>query len=86
MSSETSPKPKVTGETEVQYVRGVGPARADALASVDVRTVHDLLYYFPRRYLDRSTISTISRLKVDQEATVVGRVAVKGIRKGRRRQ
>ena len=37
----------------VQYLKGVGPARAEALKAVGVKTVSDLLYYVPRRYLDR---------------------------------
>jgi len=74
-----------TKQTSVQYLRGVGPARAEALESVNVHTIEDLLYYFPRRYLDRSTIVPIHRLRVDQEATVVGKVMAQGMRRGRRR-
>ncbi len=71
-------------ENEVQYVRGVGEARAAALRSVNVRTVEDLLYYFPRRYLDRSTISPISGLRPGMEATVVGRIESVHMIRGRR--
>lgn len=76
---------KLTPDSLVQYLKGVGPKRAEALESFDVETVEDLLYFFPRRYLDRSTIVPINKLKVDQEATVVGKVMAKGVRKGRRR-
>jgi len=86
MSSVASSQSQLSGDTAVQYVRGVGPARAEALKTVGVETLEDLLYYFPRRYLDRSTIVPINKLRVDQEATVVGRVAVKGIKQGRRRK
>jgi len=81
----TSRQQDWSGETGVQFVRGVGPARAEALESVGVQTVEDLLYFFPRRYLDRSTVVPIRKLQTDQEATVVGRVAAKGMRGGRRR-
>lgn len=73
-------------ETDVQFIKGVGPARAEVLNEFGIQTIEDLLYYFPRRYLDRSTIIPINRLKVDQEATVVGKVMAKGMKRGRRRQ
>ena len=47
----------------VQYVKGIGPKRAAVLEEIDVRTVMDLFMYIPRRYLDRSSVVTISRLK-----------------------
>jgi ATP-dependent DNA helicase RecG len=71
----------------VQYLKGVGPRRAEALATLDIRTARDLLYHVPRRYDDASTVSPIARLDVGMDATVVGRVRSKGIiptRKGLR--
>ena len=38
--------------TPVKFLKGVGPKRAEALARLGVRTVGDLLYHAPRRYLD----------------------------------
>ena len=65
-------------KTEVKYVKGVGPKRAEALATVGVNTALDLLYYFPRKYLDRSRIFKIkdarSALLVPDEVTFVGRI------------
>lgn len=85
MNAESQQQSYLSGDSAVQYLSGVGPKRAEALKSVGVETVEDLLYYFPRRYLDRSTVMPISQVKVDQEVTVVGRVVTKGVRKGRRR-
>lgn len=65
---------KVELSSPVQYLKGVGPERAKALAEVGVATVEDLLYYLPRRYLDRSRIVRIAHLKVGEEVTVVGNV------------
>lgn len=54
---------------------GVGERRAEVLAEHGVATVRDLLHYFPRRYLDRSTTTRISELSADSGAvTVVARV------------
>ncbi|MCF7804472.1 MAG: ATP-dependent DNA helicase RecG [Candidatus Marinimicrobia bacterium] len=85
MSSSSPDTSKLQPDSPVQYLKGVGPKRAEALESFDIETLEDLLYFFPRRYLDRSTIVPINQLKVDQEATVVGKVMAKGVRKGRRR-
>ncbi len=76
-------------ETDVQFVKGVGPRRSEALASVGVRTALDLLYYFPRRYLDRSRIFKIkdarSALLIPDEVTFVGRIkSVQVAGRGRR--
>lgn len=42
--------------TPIQYVKGIGPRRAEALEERGIHTVRDLLYYFPRGYIDLSKI------------------------------
>ena len=37
-------------DTPVQYVKGVGPTRAEQLAQLGINTVEDLLLYFPFRF------------------------------------
>ena len=39
-------------KTEVAYLKGVGPKRAQDLASLGILTVEDLLSYYPFRYDD----------------------------------
>ena len=39
---------KITLSTPVQFLKGVGPARAKVFAQHNVETVADLLEYFPR--------------------------------------
>jgi ATP-dependent DNA helicase RecG len=71
----------------VQFLKGVGPRRADALTSLGITTARDLLYHLPRRYDDASTVHPIARLDVGMDATAVGRVRSKGViptRKGLR--
>ncbi len=58
----------------VQYLKGVGPQRARLLRRLGIRTVRDLLYFPPRRYLDRRQIVPIRRLREGREATVRGRI------------
>ncbi|RMF61078.1 MAG: ATP-dependent DNA helicase RecG [Calditrichaeota bacterium] len=70
----------------VQFVKGIGEKRAKRLADVGVETILDLLYYFPRRYLDRSHITQIKDLSTNMTATVVGTIEFCGIKPGRRRR
>jgi ATP-dependent DNA helicase RecG len=62
----------------VQYVKGIGPMRAKALAEQGVKTVYDLLYYFPFDYIDLSKVEKINGLRefVDSEkwVTTIGTV------------
>jgi ATP-dependent DNA helicase RecG len=59
----------------LQYVRGIGPARAQMLTAKGLLTVSDLLYYAPFRYEDRRNVKTIAMLAPGEKAAVVARVA-----------
>ena len=59
-------------ETELQYVKGVGPAFAARLEKLGLKTVKDLLWHFPSRYEDFSTISNIADLVPGEAATIQG--------------
>ncbi len=61
-------------EAPAQFIKGVGPARAQQLARLGLRTVGDLLYHRPHRYEDRSHISTIHMLVPSAKATTQGTV------------
>jgi ATP-dependent DNA helicase RecG len=63
----------------VKFLKGVGPRRAEALARLGVRTVGDLLYHAPHRYIDATTLTPFSRARTGEEITGVGRVASTGI-------
>jgi ATP-dependent DNA helicase RecG len=69
----------------IQYLKGVGPKRADALARVGILTCMDLMEYFPRRYLDRSNIISLDALTTDREVTVIGKIEAVGVHKRRKR-
>ena len=72
---------------ELTYLQGVGSRRAEFLKKNGVATCRDLLYYFPRRYLDRTTTRSIRELSSgDEEVTVIGTLRVVGeVTRGRRR-
>jgi len=54
----------------VQYVKGVGPNRVKLLNNIGIRTLEDLITYFPRTYEDRSKPKKISELIDGQEALI----------------
>ena len=62
-------------DTPVQYVKGVGPVRAEQLARLGIRTVEDLLTHFPRRFDLRPEAQPIASLSPDRPATVAGEVS-----------
>jgi ATP-dependent DNA helicase RecG len=68
----------------VKFLKGVGPARAEALARLGIRTAGDLLYHAPHRYIDATTLSPLAKARVGEEVTAVGRVVSTGILPTRR--
>ena len=64
----------LTLQTAVQYVRGVGPHRAELLDRLGIRVVEDLLFFLPRDVLDLTRVSPVRELEEGTLATVRGRV------------
>lgn len=48
----------------LKYIKGIGPKRAEAFAKEGILTPKDLLFYIPRAYIDRSSVSSIMALAV----------------------
>ncbi len=70
---------KLTVDSEIQFLKGVGPARSQILASRGIRTVEDLLYYTPFRYEDRTRLTHIRDLVPGQTTTVFAKVLTCGL-------
>ena len=66
--------PNISRDTPVQFLKGVGPARARLLEKLGVKTLEDLLYFFPWRYEDRQNLTEIKKLSFGKEATTMGEV------------
>ncbi|MEG0250187.1 MAG: ATP-dependent DNA helicase RecG [Peptostreptococcus sp.] len=54
----------------IQYIKGVGPRKADKMAKLGVYTINDALYYFPRQFEDRSREKKIFQLEDSEKITV----------------
>ncbi|MFW6381396.1 MAG: OB-fold nucleic acid binding domain-containing protein, partial [Bacillota bacterium] len=69
--------------SSVQFVKGVGPSRAELLGKLGIETVEDLLYFFPRDYEDRRELTKIKYIQPEQVVTIQGRVVNKHLNQTR---
>lgn len=60
--------------TEITYLKGVGPKRAVALKKNGIFSFGDIIKHYPRKYLDRTNVKKIKDLKVAEQAVVIGKV------------
>jgi ATP-dependent DNA helicase RecG len=67
----TAPPPHAL-HTPVQFLKGVGPARAELLRRLDLETTADVLFYFPRDYQDLTDLRSIADLEPDKLISVRG--------------
>ena len=67
-------------DDSVQFLKSVGPKRAESFSKIGINTISDLLFYFPSRHLDRTTVLTAAKAYgylmngYDGELTVIGKV------------
>jgi ATP-dependent DNA helicase RecG len=61
-------------DSDIQFVKGVGPRRSELLKSRNLRTVEDLLMHIPRAYQDRANFMRLDSLKVGQDAAIQAKV------------
>ena len=73
-------------EAPVQFLKGVGPRRAEMLAAHGIRTIGDFLEHLPFRYEDRSRFRSITSLRAEEFVLIRGRVSSvvgqEGMRRG----
>ena len=75
---------KITLSMPVQYLKGVGPARARAFAQLGVHTVEDLLEHYPRDWNFAPDLVKINQMQPDRTAAVIGLVESTDYRNYRR--
>jgi ATP-dependent DNA helicase RecG len=74
-------------DTPIQFLKGVGEKRAEALARLGIERAQDLVLHLPHRYVDASNVTPLARARVGDDVACVGRVTSKGVlptRKGLR--
>lgn len=83
-SKEPPIKPEDAGlDSPVTVLSGVGPTQSKRLGRLGLHTIRELLYFFPRRYDDFSTLKTINQLEYGEEVTIMGRIWNVGTRRTR---
>ncbi len=55
---------------EIQYVKGVGPAKAKAFKTLGISTLKDLVTYYPRGYEDRSIIKKLNEINDEEKVCI----------------
>ncbi len=61
-------------DAPLTVLQGVGPRHAATLESLGMKTLGDMLYYFPRRYDDYSQLKPIKSLWYGEQVTVIGTI------------
>ncbi len=74
----------VTLDVPVQFLKGVGPARAQVFEKVGVRTAFDLLEYYPRDWYFAPQPVKIGQIKENQTVTLAGTVESTDLQSWRR--
>jgi ATP-dependent DNA helicase RecG len=69
-----TPTTTVNLTTPAQYLRGVGPQRAEVIAKLGIRNGQDALFLFPRDYQEPSKRLDIAQLQEEQPASIVGTI------------
>ncbi len=70
-------------ELPVSRVHRVGEKRAEALATLGIETVLDLVTHYPRRYIDRTRQASLAELQPGDEAVVLATVQASSTRRTR---
>lgn len=69
----------------VTNLKGVGPKMAERLERLGLRSVQDVLLHLPSRYQDRTKVTPIAALRMQEYATVVADVVDTRVHFGKRR-
>ncbi len=69
-----------------QFLKGVGPVRAQRLLKLGIETVNDLITHFPRQYYDRRNLLKIGQLTPGENLSFLGQVLTVAQRRTRRRR
>jgi len=59
----------------ISTLPSVGTSRQKALAKLGINSIYDLLFYFPRKYLNFSEVTSISKTQLGSKVILAGRLS-----------
>ncbi|OGF48481.1 MAG: ATP-dependent DNA helicase RecG [Candidatus Firestonebacteria bacterium RIFOXYC2_FULL_39_67] len=62
-------------DEELRYIKGVGPVKASSLKRIGVKSVKDLLFFFPRWHVHKSRITPVSSIESGGKYFIKGRIS-----------
>jgi ATP-dependent DNA helicase RecG len=83
---EPAPEKKLDLATPITSIKGIGSKKESALLRMGITTVRDLLYTFPRRHDDYSSLKPIGSLWFGEDVTIIGaveNVSTRSVRSGK---
>jgi ATP-dependent DNA helicase RecG len=69
-------------KTPINQIKGIGRQKYNCFKKIGIEKVEDLLFYFPRKYINLKQIKKISNLKEGEKVTVKGNVIAREEKKG----
>ena len=62
-------------KTNIMYLKGIGPRKAELLNKINIFTFYDFLTHYPVKYEDEREVTSIVNLDPDTVAIVVGHIS-----------
>jgi ATP-dependent DNA helicase RecG len=62
-------------DSSIQFLKGVGPKMAENLERLKITRPIDLLFHFPRTYIDFSSQTPIGSTRIDESAVIFGKIS-----------
>ena len=67
-------KDSLSLDSAISAIKGVGPKLAERLSSLSLILIRDLINYFPRDYVDYTSLKTIDKCQAGQNVTIVAKI------------
>ena len=67
--------PRTLENTDVTYIKGVGPKLANKFNKLNIFTAQDLLYYYPKKHINYASRTLIKKIKENENVTIYGSIA-----------
>ena len=61
-------------ESSISKIKGIGIKQTERLSRLGLLLIHDLINYFPRDYVDYTSLKTIDKIQAGQNVTIVAKI------------